>query len=102
MVPEFASLSEFLKWLAAGPGPMIAAGFAVAYVLERFSFWLKLPHDLKGVITIGIAVGISYLAKSLNAMDVVIGNPDLNQFFQLLVYYLSNQVAYKRYFEVKK
>ena len=99
MFPHFDSLTQFLVWLASAPGALVASGFFVAYVLERFSVWHKLAHDLKSVVTIALAVGVSYLAKKYLTVDVVLGNPELNQLFNLVIYYLGNQVAYKKYFE---
>ena len=99
MFPEFSSLGDFLVWLASAPGALVAIGVFTAYVLERFDLWQKLAHDLKSVFTIVLAVGVSYLANYLLNVDVVSKNPELNQLFYLLIYYVSNQVSYKKYFK---
>lgn len=99
MFPEFSTLSEFLVWLASAPGAMVVAGLFVAYVLERVSVWHGLAHDLKVAITVALAVGFSYLAKEFLSVDIVTANPELNQIWAMVIYYLGNQVGYKRYFK---
>ena len=100
MFPTFESLEGFLVWLASGPGSLAAAGFFVAYVLERFTKWHNIPHDIKSLAVIAIGVGVSYLAKEFLSAEIVLANVEVNQMFLLLVYYVSNQVAYKRYFKM--
>lgn len=100
MFPEFSTLSEFLAWLASSAGSLFVSGFFVAYVLERFSVWHNLAHDLKAVVTLALAGVVSYVAKEYLNVPLVINNEALNQFFALAIYYFSNQLAYKRYFKV--
>lgn len=99
MFPTFSSLSEFLVWLASAPGALVVAGLLVAYILERFEVWHNLAHDIKSAVTLALAVGVSYLAEKYLNTDIVAGNQELNQMFSLIVYYLGNQLGYKRYFK---
>lgn len=100
MLPEFSSLGEFVGWLATVPGAMGAIGFFFAYVLERFSFWHSVAKDLKAAILVVLAYGVSYGAQYLLTQPLIVGNEKLNQLFLMLVFYLSSQVAYKKYFKV--
>ncbi len=42
-IPEFGTLEELIVWIAAGGGSMILAGLVVAFLLENFAWWHKLP-----------------------------------------------------------
>lgn len=100
MIQSFDSLGELVRWLASVPGAVVAVGFFVSYVLERFSFWHKIPKDVKGFLSLVLAYGVSWLAQEYLSRPVVLGNSELNQTFLFLTYYLSSQVAYRRYFKV--
>lgn len=100
MFPEFLSLGDFLAWLASVPGALIATGFFVSYILERLTFWHKVPKDAKVLITLGIAALVSWLAKNEAAVSLIVNNEILNYVFSFYLYYLSNQTAYKKYFKV--
>lgn len=93
------TFTEFLLWLATGPGSLIVAGFIAAYVLERFSVWQKLNHDLKGFLVVLLSVGVSYAAKRAN-VELIASNELLNQLFSAFAFYVSTQVGYKKYFDV--
>ena len=99
MFPEFSSLGGFVLWLASAPGALLAVGFFVSYVLERFDWWHKVAHDLKSVLVVGLAIGVAFVSKNYLSVELVVDNPDLNWLFSMLVYYFGNQVGYKKYFD---
>ena len=99
MFPEFTTVSAFLVWLASGVAPLVMAGFFVSYVLERFTFWKNLASNLKAALVVAFAVGLSYGATALLSVPIVANNEELNRLISLVIFYWSNQYAYKNYFK---
>lgn len=95
---DIKTLMDFFVWLS-GPGSVVAAGFFVSYILERFQFWHKWNHDLKTAIMLFMSVVIAYVAKYLQ-VDVLVENEQLNFIFTYFINYFSGQIAYKKYFDI--
>jgi hypothetical protein len=96
---DIKTLADFFVWLS-GPGSVIAAGFFISYIFERFDFWHKWNHDAKTAIFLGLSVVIAYVAKFLQ-VEILVENEQLNFIFTYFLNYFSGQLAYKKYFDVR-
>jgi len=96
---EFTSLGQFITWLATGPGLVAALAFVESYILERFPFWLKLDSTIKAGLVILFAGLFSYGMSMLSGLSSIVNDPQLNLVFIALLFYVSSQVAYKKYFK---
>jgi hypothetical protein len=97
-MPTFTTLGEFISWMATGPGLVVAMGFVESYILERFPFWLKLDSSIKAGLVILFAGLFSYGMSFLSGLTAIVNDPQLNLVFMALVFYVSSQYAYKKYF----
>lgn len=92
-------LLQVLEWLAMGPGALVVAGAALAFVLEIVPGWgSKVPATLRPWIVLGLAVGMAFGAKALLAYPDVVQQiaPIYMMLFLTGSAWLGTQLGYAR------
>ena len=92
-------LLQVLEWLALGPGALIAAGAALAFVLEIVPGWgSKMPAALRPWIVLGLTIAMAFGARALLAYPDVIQKiaPIYTTLFLIVSAWLGTQLGYAR------